>query len=436
MRGHIRSILRERVLDALSAPVPELTRRDVHVPQLEGKAVAVIGPRRAGKTSLLWQLLRQRLEAGAPRDALLLFGFEDDRLAGMELRDLDVLLESYFELHPEFRARQRVTLFLDEIQLVPGWERFVRRLLDTEVADVFVSGSSAQMLSREIATSMRGRALEAIVLPFSFREYVRHSGREPADASRPTAPLRSMLRGALAEYLTVGGYPEAQGLATRDREALLRSYVDVALLRDVIERHGVTQPAALRWMTRQLLGNAAGTFSVNRFHRDLASQGLAIGKDTLHDLLRHLTDAFVIRLAEVETASERRRMVNPRKCYPVDPGLIPLFDRTGRANTGHALETCVLLELLRRGAEVTYVKTAGGREVDFLARLPGGEHLLVQVSDSIADPRTLDRETRALVEASAEHPEARLLLITRTPDRADDVPPDIEVHDAAMWLLG
>ena len=130
---------------------------------------------------------------------------------------------------------------------------------------------------------------------------------------------------------------------------LLKGYVDTALFRDVVERHAVSNPAALRWMVRHLLGNAAGTFSVQRFYGDLRSQGVPVAKDTLHAYIGHLEDAFVIRTLPIAADSERRRMVNPRKVYPVDPGLIPVFDRAPRANEGHALETVVALELERRG---------------------------------------------------------------------------------------
>ena len=230
--------------------------------------------------------------------------------------------------------------FLDEIQTVPGWEAFVRRVMDTERVEIFLSGSSARLLSREVATQMRGRAMETLVLPFSFREYLRHAGAEPETmADRWTKSLRSAVEKRLRAYLATGGFPEAQGVTARDRLELLRGYVNTALFRDVVERHAVSNPVALRWMVRHLLGNAAGTFSVQRFYGDLRSQGIPVAKDTLHAYVGHLEDAFLIRTLPIAADSGRRRMVNPRKVYPVDPGLIPVFDRAGRDNTGHALET-------------------------------------------------------------------------------------------------
>jgi uncharacterized protein len=435
--GELRKIIREKILEGLRAPVPVLTRRDVRVPGVPRKVISVIGMRRTGKSTFLWQVLGDRLAQGVDREGLLYFSFDDERLGGMTVADLGLLLEEYYRLHPEWRDERRVTLFLDEIQLVAGWERFVRRILDSEKVDVFISGSSARLLSREVATSMRGRAMEALVHPFSFREFLRHIGREP---DRPVDRLAKAARSALARdlgmYLVNGGFPEAVRADERDRADLLRGFVDVALLRDIIERHSVAQPQVVRWMTRHLLGNAAGMFSINKFWNDLKSLHVRVAKDTLHSYLSHLEDAFLVRTASIATESERRRMVNPRKVYPIDPGLIPLFDRSGRANLGHALETCVALELERRGAETSYVRTAGGYEVDFLAWYPGRATELIQVCAVVDRATTLEREFRALQAAAVEHPHASLHLVVLDPPSNLEAPSGIRVHSAADWLLG
>lgn len=432
----MREIIRQKIVDSLAMTPPSFTRRDVHLPGVAGKAVAVIGMRRSGKTTFLWQILNDRLAAGVPREGLLYFSFEDERLAGMTAADLSLIVEEYYRLYPEWRDAQRTVLFLDEIQVVPGWETFVRRILDAERVEVFLSGSSARLLSHEVASSMRGRAMEAVVYPFSFREYLRRFGHEPQE--RPDhlpKAIRSTLEKDLRDYLACGGFPEAVGASIRDRSELLRSYVDVVLLRDVVERYNVSHPVALRWLVRQLLGNAAGSFSVNKFYNVMRSQGLHVSKDTLHTYLGFLQDAFMIRTIEVAAASERGRMVNPRKVYPIDPGLILIFDLSGRANLGHALETVVFLELERRGAEIAYVRTEKGLEVDFLARYPDGRQELIQACLELSASDVREREVRALFEASAEHPQATLHLITLESLLGLSLPPSVNVHLASSWLL-
>lgn len=436
MDNQYRPVIRQKIIDAQTVSLPALTRRDVWLPAVAGKATAIVGMRRAGKTSLLWQILSDRHAAGVERDGLLYFSFEDERLAGLQLADLDLLVEEFYKLNPAWRDARRVCFFLDEIQLVPGWELFARRILDSENIELFLSGSSARMLSREVATSMRGRAMEAMVAPFSFREALRHAGTEPdKPADRLSKSERSHLSKALLDYLTSGGFPEAQGLDTRNRMELLRTYVDVVLLRDVVERHNLSQPQVLRWLVQQLLGNAAGAFSINKFHADLKSRGVAVSKDTLHSLLVHLEDAFLLSNVGVATDSVRRRQVNPRKVYPVDTGLSALFDRSGKANTGHALETVVWHELQRRGLDAAYVRTAAGFEVDFHVHSPAGDEALIQVCTSLDDPATLAREVRALQDAAPTWPQASLHLIVLDQPVMPTLPAGVQLHRAVDWLL-
>lgn len=432
----MRELIRQKIVDSLATPLPAFTRRDIRLPRIADKAAAVVGMRRTGKTTFLWQVLSDRVREGVPREGLLFFGFEDERLAGMTPKDLQIVVEEYYRLHPEWRDKKRAVFFFDEIQVVPGWEPFARRVLDTERVELFVSGSSARLLSRDIATSMRGRAMEVLVHPFSFREFLRHRGKEPeAPVDRLPKASRSALEKELLDYLARGGFPEAQNADDRDRRDLLRGYVDVVLFRDVVERHEVTHVAALRWMVRHLLGNPGGAFSVNRFYNDTRSQGLSVTKDTLYDLFSHLEDAFLVRTVSLLTKSERRRMVNPRKVYPVDPGLIPIFDRTGQADTGHALETCVMLELERRAADISYVRTPQGCEVDFFALFPDRSEALIQVCVDLGDPGVCEREIRGLVEAGREHPRAEKMIVTLHPGPARNVPAGIDIKPAVRWLM-
>jgi len=185
-------------------------------------------------------------------------------------------------------------------------------------------------------------------------------------------------------------------------------------------------------MQRPLLANPAGLFSVREFHGALKSQGVAVSKDTLHDYLAHPEDAFLIRTLSLHTSSERQRMVNPRKAYPVDPGLIPIYGRSGGPNWGHTLETAVFLELERRGYEMGYIQAPQGFEVDFLASSPGEPPLLVQVCADVQDPQTYDREVRSLAAAAGARRNARALLVTleSTPP-TPSLPPPLEWRCAA-----
>ncbi|MEK7866151.1 MAG: ATP-binding protein [Planctomycetota bacterium] len=429
----------EEKLNAALAPAPPvtLTRREARLPEVPGKVNAVIGMRRVGKTTFLRQRL-QELRADVPPERALYLGFDDDRLVGLELDQLGSLIEEHYRRYPALRGRETVHWFFDEIQFVSGWERFVRRILDSERVEVVVSGSSSRMLSREVHTSLRGRGMATVIRPFSFREFLRHRGEEPAkEPRRWTAAERSLVEKRFREFLIEGGFPEVQGLAPTLRLDLLQGYVDTVVFRDVVERHGVTQVSALRWLVRHCLRNSAARFSVHRLTQDLRSQGHGVARDAVHAFLGQLTDAFLLTAVPVATDSERRRNSNPRKIYLADPGFIGAFDVSGRANTGHALETVVLNELERRGAETGYVITAEGFEVDFLARHRSAGEELLQVC---ADPTTTDtgaRELRALAGAAKEHPRAALRLLVLDREGAVRMKaPGVRVQPAYEWLLG
>ena len=398
---------------------------------MHGKADAVIGPRRAGKTWLLYAHAARLQREQVLREQILYLNFEDERLSGLAAEDLHLFVDAWHRRYPSVLQAER-HLLLDEIQTVPGWERFVRRLLDERGNRIVVTGSSARLLSREIATALRGRALTTEVLPFSFAEALTHAGiAVPALWPVPSS-VAPVLRHALDRYLLTGGFPEVQALEADLRARVLRDYVDVALLRDVIERHGVTNIPALRSLTRCLLAAPAGKFSVHRFYNDLRSSGLAVSKDSLHDWLGYLEDACFVFFVPVYTQSEAVRRANPRKAYPVDPALTP-----GSSDIGHRLETVVYLELRRRGLELAWLPNEDGTDVDFMATNPGGERLLVQVSADISDPATRARELGALARAMRERGIREGTVLTLDGAESLAIPEGrIHVRAAWEWLAG
>jgi hypothetical protein len=428
----------EQKLNAALAPGPAepMTCRDAALPEIPRKVHAVTGMRRAGKTTFLRQLVAESRRGVTPERALYL-SFDDDRLADIAADQLSALLEEFYRRHPQLRRRTMVAWFFDEIQLVSGWERFVRRVLDSENVQVVVSGSSARMLSREVHTSLRGRGIETTIRPFSFREFLRHRGEEPrAEPRRWTADERSLVEKRFGEYLVEGGFPEAQGLTRALRVELLQGYVDAVLFRDVLERYGVSQVSALRWIVRHCLRNPAGNMSVHRLFLDLKAQGHAVSKDSVHALLGHLVDAYLLQAVPLHTASERQRNSNPRKIYPADPGLIHAFDASGRTNTGRALETAVFNELQRRLVEAAYVRTAEGFEVDFLASYRDGRRELLQVCADPSTPDAREREMRALVDAAKSWSKLPATLLVLTQEQVIALAGSgLRVVPAYEWML-
>jgi len=431
----MKEAVEELVADFERRRLPEVTPRHLRMPRLPGKIDVIVGMRRSGKTSYLFQELRSHEASGVGRDRLLYLDFEDERLAGLTAAELRHIPDVFYRRHPASRE-QTCWFYFDEIQNVPGWERFLRRLIDTEQVVVTISGSSAKLLSREIATSLRGRSLTSELFPFSFAEALAHAGLAVPVRWPPPSGERSQLEHRLDRYLEVGGFPEVQDLPVDLRRRVLRDYVDVVLFRDVAERHGVANLEALRHLQRSLLARPANCFSIHRLHNDLRSQGVRVGKDSLHQYLAYLEDAFLVFTVEIAAPSIRARQVNPRKCYLIDPGLTAVTSLRASADRGHRLENLVYLELRRRGCSLAYLHTAAGHEVDFLAELPDGSRELVQVTESLADARTRERELRALREAMDELEVADARVVTRGETETIDLDGRrVAVVPAWRWLL-
>lgn len=392
--------------------LPKLTDRDTVLPSLAGKADAIVGMRRAGKTWLVLQKLRDLERDGVPRSHTLYVNLEDERLMGAGVEVFEALVREAYRRDPS-AATAPFWLLLDEVQVVPGWEAFVRRMLDTRRVRVVVTGSSAKLLSREVATSLRGRSLTTELLPFGFCESLRHA-HVPVPEKLPPPPRgRAELERAMVGYLTTGGFPEVQTLAPALRRRVLQEYVDVTLLRDVVERHRATNIVALRRLVSHLLRSPAGKLSVHKLYNDLRSQGVTVGKNHVYEYLSHLEDTCFVFTVPVESSSERRRAIVPRKAYLVDPGLALLAVANPLATMrGHLLENVVYLELRRRRAAISYHLGANATEVDFVARHEDGREELVQVCADPGETETLAREVRGLAAAAPEFPNAKLVIIT------------------------
>lgn len=429
------NILEQIIGDFQERALPQATRRDVTVPMLPGKADTLVGMRRTGKSWRIFQAMNELLAAGAAKESLLYINFDDERLYPLATGDLQRIPETFFRLCPENKHR-RCHFFFDEIQNVTGWERFVRRMLDTENAQITLTGSSARLLSREIATTLRGRSLATEIFPFSFREALRHRGEDDSIAKRPGSARRALLANRLRGYLETGGFPEVQSVEAPYRVRILQEYVDVVILRDVVERHGIGNLTPLRYLIRHLLGSPACAFSINRFHNDLQSQGIACGKNSLHDYLAHLEDAYLVQSIHVDSRSVRQRQVNPRKVYPIDTGLAQAFRHGPGMDRGRLLETLVFLDLRRRGMDIAYFRSEQGYEVDFLARPGQGETLAIQVAETIAEPNTRQRELRALDAAMAERKLSRAIVVTLDEEeQIETASGPVAVVPAWRWLL-
>ncbi|MEW6364938.1 MAG: ATP-binding protein [Acidobacteriota bacterium] len=407
----MREIIERFVADFQTRELPAFTPRTVKWPVVPGKANAVVGMRRSGKTFFLLQRIAELGSEGVPRRLILYVNFEDERLLPLATRDLQEFPDALYRLYPENRDAL-CYLFLDAIHVVPGWEHFVRRLVEEGRVQVAVTGSSARLLSREVASSLRGRSLTTEILPFSFEEALRNRGIQPPERFPVPERLRSILEKQFREYIHTGGFPEVQAMSAELRTRVLQEYVQVAVFRDVVERYAIAHVAALHQLVRHIVSAPARLLSVHKVYQALKSQGFRLAKDAVYDDVRFLEDAFLLFTVERESSSTRVRMVNPRKCYVADPGIAGAFSQRASQGIGYLLENIVYLELRRRGCDLTYMVTHDGHEVDFVARRAGKPDELIQVCADLRDGATRERELQALREGLQEIGSARCTIVT------------------------
>ena len=400
----MKDVFKQLLLEFSEFEIPSGVHRDFVIPELPPqvrKVITFIGMRRSGKTWILFQNIHNLLQHGIPREKILYVNFEDERLGEIQSTDLQGLLDAYFELNPQQEKTERIYLHLDEIQTIDGWEKFVRRLLDSRQFNLYITGSSAKLLSKEIATELRGRSMTREVFPLSFAEYLKYNAVE-VDLEKLSAKKRAILLHHLGNYLKRGGFPETLGVSDWVHREILQNYVQVVIYRDVAERHRIANiPVLEKWVTH-CIQNSASKISINKVFGHFKSLGLRISKNNLYEWLDYVEDAYCLFAVKCFDFSERKSSLKPKKMYPIDPGLVTAF--AVHPDTTHAktLEVAVFRSLREASDNIHYYITQQGCEVDFLCQTPEGRMDLFQVSLSLKNTETRAREVRALVQAMEE----------------------------------
>ncbi|MCP5505972.1 MAG: ATP-binding protein [Chlamydiales bacterium] len=376
------------------------THRDYLFPEADTMIKVAVGMRRSGKTYFLYQTMRALLKKGVGLDQILFLNFEDDRMFPMKAKEMGKLIDAWYSLFPENHAKT-CYLFLDEVQNVEGWPLVLRRLFDTKKLQIYVTGSSAKLLSKEISTSLRGRSLSMEILPFDFCEYLKAHHLKLPDYPMGQQSF-DIYKKILLEYFKVGGFPGVQHMIASERLEALQSYIETVIFRDIVERHQIKNVALLKYFIQFLLKNVSSSFSINKFYNDIKSQGYKVGKDTLHTYLSYLEDVFLIFTVPIFTESLRKLQTTPKKIYGIDNGLMEASSFNLSGNYGKLLENQVYLDLRRRKKEIFYYMTKEGYEIDFVTRAVNGEYEILQVVWDKEDAHAYERELRALDAAKKE----------------------------------
>ena len=386
----------------------------VAIGSLPGKVSVVTGVRGSGKTNLLHQRIRQLIESGVPHKNILYLNFGDDRLYWLRHENPDLILEAYFDLHPQKRGSETVHCFFDEVQALPHWQLFIDRLMRSEKCEVTVAGSLLPSPNEETASPLTGRIVSWDIFPLSFREFL--DGKDIESDGPLSTKQRLTIQKAFEDYWLVGGFPGANGLDQQQRIAAHQANWNT-ILASIIRHHNISHPRAVIDLAHWLVDSTGSYYSVSHLTDYLKSLGHRVRKSSVVDWLAAFEDAGLLFSVNIFSNSPTRISVNPRKVYCIDHALAASISSGILTNRDSLLENLVFTALRRVTPDIFYYKTKSGREVDLVALLPsvpGQEQItiLVQVCASLADPRVKQSEVRSLSEAMVELAVTEGIIIT------------------------
>ena len=376
-----------------------LNERETKLPVDGGRIVTVTGIRRCGKSSLLGLVMNRLIENGVSRQQILCIGFDDERFLSISAENLDEILQAYREMFPN-QPMKDVYMFFDEIQLVEGWELFVLRVYKTYCKNIYITGSTAKMLSEEMASALRGWPDEYREYPLSFNEYLSFRG---INANRFTEEGRAILADNFRSYCKEGGFPQVvltEGISRKTK--LLQSYFNTMLFRDMIEHYHIgASSVVVRYFLKRVMNNLTKPTSVNNIYNELKSQGMKVSKDSLYAWLEYACNIYMFRRVPKYTKSLVKESMSPSKYYMTDIGLRNAVLLSQSEDEGKALENIVYMMLersLKEDDRVFYFSEA--KECDFV--IQRGEQIeeLVQVCWELEETN-IEREVGGILAASA-----------------------------------
>ncbi len=386
-----KDVFKRLIVEWFERDIPSSLPREVELVLNKEEVHAIIGPRRVGKTFLMLHVLSGLLEKTS-KEEILFIDFEDNRLVGLTPADLDEL----FVAHRELTDKELRYLFFDEVQEIPNWSKFVRRLHNQGKYCIVVSGSSSKLLGKEIATELRGRYTSILLLPFSFREFLHLKGFA-FDKQVQFSERKGELLRHLNEYVSYGGFPRvAMTAGVEAKKALVKSYFETIFYKDIVERHKIESIDVIEMMMNYVLNNNAGLFSISSFEKILKEKGIKASKKTISLYLKHLEDSFFIFSTQKFSYSAKTRLMNPKKVYLADNAFQTFLSSSFSPDKGKVLEATVMQEMKRKNLEAFYFKNKN--ECDFIIKKGTKITNAIQVCYELNE-KNKKRETKGLIEA-------------------------------------
>ena len=412
----------------------DVIERDVKLPVNRKKIITVPGVRRCGKSTMMEIAINDLAHAGVPKQNILWIGFDDERLINMSSDELDDVIAAYMEMFPGIPIKD-VYMFFDEIQLIKNWEYFVLRTYKSYCKNIYICGSNATMLSTELSSALRGYPLEYETYPLSFNEFCHFKG---IDTHSYLEQEKARLRNAFEVYNQSSAFPEIVLTSSQSEQLkLLHGYFDTMILRDLAEHYQITNIGVIRYFVKRIMANLTKPTSINAIYNDIKSQGLKVSKDDLYLWADYACHIFMfIRISKYDRSLVKERK-SLDKFYCIDNGLRNVVLLPQSNDKGKNLENTVFMQLTRNRSQsdkISYYQ--GNAECDFVLQREERVVQLIQVTWSMADDETREREIKGLLEASSITGCDNLLIITH--DEKDTFQREgkqINVMPAWEWLL-
>lgn len=384
----------------LEFKLPEDTIKRRYDISVESKFItSLYGARRVGKTYILYQIINDLIvKRSVKKENIIYVNFEDERLANLSSEELHLIVDAHKELYPE--NTDKVYLFFDEIQNINDWQKFIRRLYDQSKYGIYITGSSAKLLSKELHTNLRGRTLTYKIHPFSFIEYLDYK-KVKLERNFQYSEQRFLIKKYFDEYREIGGISDIYESSNQEKRAYLQEYQKLVMFRDVIERHEIKNMELIESLFRFLIRETGTFLSFNKLFKSMKSNGVASTLETVRDYYTYSKEACFFNDIKIYSKSLSKQNSNPKKVFVLDHSLKVANTIDLNPELGKIFETIIFNELSRRGYEISYFKER--YEVDFVISEMDSAPLPVQVCYKFDSEETLERETRGIVEFFSVH---------------------------------
>ena len=412
--------------------IPKALEREVKVDVNTDFIITITGPRRAGKTYFCFQLINQLLSKGVSKHNILYINFEDNKLLGAESKDLDKLLEAFFELS-QIDKKQKIYLFFDEIQTVKNWDSWARTINDTRKdIQIILTGSSSKLLSKEISTKLRGRVLNYEIFPLSFKEILNWKNVKYDLKNVSYSKDRTEIKKLFSSFVNNGSYP---AIISQDlqKENILQSYYDSMIFKDIIERYKIEDVNKLKALANLLFESVSKEMSYSKLANKLNSIGFKISKNTVIEHLSYFEDAYLFFQNLKYEYSLAKQLGSIKKIYCIDNGLLNTVSFKFSDDFGKLLENLVFIELRRRNEQIYYSRK--NYECDFLIVRKNKVSLPIQVTKKLNDDNE-KREINGLLEVMKEHKLKEGIILTEEQEEEKIIEgKKIKVKPVWKWLL-